>query len=208
MSNKPYLVGISGGSASGKTYFLKSLRDLFSESELCIISQDNYYKSNCQHKLDENGNINFDLPECIELEEFSQDIRNLGNNKTIYRNEYLFQHENQRGKLLKFKPAPIIVCEGLFIYYHKDLLEQFDLKLFISADENIAFQRRLKRDVAERNISEEYVVYQWNNHVVPAYKKYLLPFMAQADIIVNNNNNNLQNSLALVEGFFREKLKT
>ncbi|MFN4083476.1 MAG: uridine kinase [Bacteroidia bacterium] len=205
MKYKPYLVGITGGSASGKTLFLKRLLQTFGSSQICIISQDNYYKPAHVHSKDENGFINYDLPECIDLDAFAADIQMLHNNKTIYRHEYLFQHENQQGELLKFEPAPIIVCEGLFIFYHAALFNQFDLKIFINADEDIALQRRLKRDVAERNINEDFVLYQWKNHVLPAYRQYLLPFMAQADIIVNNNTH-FENSLTLLQHHFKAVL--
>ncbi len=203
MQRKPFLVGISGGSASGKTLFLNSLREKFSKAELCIVSQDNYYKMAYEHTRDENGHINFDLPDCIELDDFSRDIEALHKGETIYRHEYRFQHEDQKGPLLTFKPAPIIVCEGLFIFYHNQLFDQFDLKLFINADEEIALERRIKRDVSERNIDEEFVLYQWKNHVVPSYQKYLLPFMSQADLIINNNTH-FENSLSMVTAFLRQ----
>jgi len=199
---KPYLVGITGGSAMGKTHFLNSLKKLFSSDELCVISQDNYYKLAFEHQLDPEGNINFDLPECIDLMAFAADVEKLHNNETIYRNEYLFQHENQVGPLLTFKPAPIIVCEGLFIFYSEEIRKQFDLKIFIQAEESIALKRRLKRDSAERNIPIDYIHYQWNNHVMPAYQKFLLPFMPQADIIVINNNH-FDNSLNVIDDHFR-----
>ncbi|MBJ7427433.1 MAG: uridine kinase [Bacteroidia bacterium] len=199
---KPYLVGITGGSAMGKTHFLNSLKQLFSTDELCVISQDNYYKLAFEHQLDPEGNINFDLPECIDLKAFAEDLEKLHNNETIHRNEYLFQHENQVGPLLTFKPAPIIVCEGLFIFYSEEIRKQFDLKIFIQADESIALNRRLKRDSAERNIPIDYIHYQWNNHVMPAYQKFLLPFMPQADIIVNNNDH-FDNSLNVIDDHFR-----
>jgi uridine kinase len=199
---KPYLVGITGGSAMGKTHFLNSLKKLFSTDELCVISQDNYYKLAYEHILDEDGNINFDLPECIDLNAFAKDLEKLHNNETIFRNEYLFQHENQVGPLLTFKPAPIIVCEGLFIFYSEAIRKQFDLKIFIQADESIALNRRLKRDSAERNIPTDYIHYQWKNHVMPAYQKFLLPFMPQADIIVNNNEH-FENSLNVLDDHFR-----
>lgn len=204
MDNKPYLIGISGGSASGKTSFLKALKERFSPEQLCIVSQDNYYKLAFEHQRDENGHINFDLPECVDLDAFAEDLSKLHSGETIYRNEYRFQHENQQGDLLQFNPSPIIVCEGLFIFYYERIFKQFDLKIFISAEEEIALERRMKRDVAERNISEEFVLYQWKNHVLPSYRKFLLPFMAQADLIVNNNTH-FDNSLQVISDFLWQK---
>lgn len=198
MHKKPFLIGITGGSASGKTYLLKSLRDHFTENELCILSQDNYYKPSSVQQKDENGHINFDLPSCIDLNQFASDLKDLGERKLVQRREYLFQVVDREPDLLTFHPAPVIVCEGLFIFYHKAIFEQFDLKIFVNADEDIALQRRLRRDVAERNIDEDFVLYQWKNHVMPAYREFLLPFMSQADIIINNNTH-IQNSLRVLE---------
>jgi uridine kinase len=206
MKQKPYLVGISGGSASGKTSFLRALRSAFKEDELCMISQDNYYKLAYEHQKDVNGHTNFDLPECVDLEAFATDITLLAKGEMVYRHEYLFQHENQKGELLSFKPAPIIICEGLFIFYHEKIFEQFDLKIFINAKEELALQRRLARDVAERNISESFVLYQWENHVKPAYQQYLLPFMAEADMIINNNTH-FQTSLQVLQQFLQSQIK-
>jgi uridine kinase len=205
MQNKPYLIGISGGSASGKTSFLNALKEKFSENELCIISQDNYYKLAYEHSKDENGHINFDLPECVDLDAFATDLEKIHRGETIYRHEYRFQHEEQKGPLLTFEPAPIIVCEGLFIFYYARIFEQFDLKIFVNAAEEIALERRIKRDVAERNISEAFALYQWKNHVLPSYQKYLLPFMAQADMIINNNTH-FNNSLQVISDHLAQKL--
>lgn len=203
--NLPYLIGITGGSASGKTHFLNSLRAMFGSNEVCIISQDNYYKRAYQHQIDENGHINFDLPECIDLQLFASDIAKLKSGYAVEIEEYLFQHTDVKPKKLVFEPAKIIVCEGLFIFYQQEILEQFDLKIFINADEEIALNRRLKRDVAERNIDEDFVLYQWKHHVVPSYRKYLLPFMAQADLIVNNNIH-FEQSLKVVSDHLRSVL--
>ena len=88
MSKRPYLVGISGGSASGKTSFLKALREQFSNQELCMVSQDNYYKLAYEHQKDENGHTNFDLPDCVDLEAFAVDIEKLSKGETIQRHEF------------------------------------------------------------------------------------------------------------------------
>ncbi len=207
MEYKPYFVGISGGSASGKTLFLNSLKERFGSDDICIVSQDNYYKQIYEHQRDENGHINYDLPDCVDLDSFADDISALNSGKSIQRHEYRFQHEDQKGNLLTFKPAPIIVCEGLFVFSHSRLFNQFDLKLFISTDEDIALQRRIKRDMAERNISKDFVLYQWRNHVIPAYTKFLHPFMAKADIIINNNTN-FENSLKLVSVYLEKIVET
>lgn len=206
MQHKPYLVGISGGSASGKTRFLNELGSLFQPKELCIISQDNYYKTANHHKPDANGHINYDLPECIDLDTFSNDLQQLSEGHTIRARQYHFQHEEQFGDWLEFNPAPIIIAEGLFLFYREDLFRQFDLKVFIEANEDIKLSRRMNRDTRERNIPAEFVLYQWENHVTPAYQQYLLPYREKADLIINNNSH-FGNSLKVVEDHFRRILE-
>lgn len=202
---RPYLVGVTGGSASGKTSFLKAIGSLFTTNEVCILSQDNYYKPAAVQTKDENGHINYDLPECIDLDAFKADMLRLAAGENIKRQEYRFQHENQMGDWLHFNAAPIIIIEGLFIFYRQDISAHFDLKIFVDAQEHLQLERRIKRDTTERNIPADFVHYQWTNHVMPAFRKYLEPYKAEADIIINNNAH-FNNSLQVIENHFRNKL--
>jgi uridine kinase len=141
----------------------------------------------------------------LDLNAFHDDMLLLKNGNDIKRREYRFQHEDQMGDWVHFKSAPIIIIEGLFVFYRQDISAHFNLKLFVEAQEDIQLQRRLKRDTSERNISEDFVKYQWTNHVMPAYRKYLEPYKHQADIIINNNEH-FQNSLKVVEDHFKQLL--
>lgn len=199
---KPYLVGVTGGSASGKTSLLREIGNIFGKNEVCILSQDNYYKPASAQITDENGHINYDLPECIDLDAFKEDMLKLAQGQDIKRREYRFQHEEQMGDWLHFGSAPIVIIEGLFIFYRQDISAHFDLKLFVDAQEHLQLQRRLKRDTSERNIPADFVQYQWANHVMPAFRKYLEPYKAEADIIINNNAH-FDNSLKVIESHFR-----
>lgn len=207
MQKKPYIVGITGGSASGKTRFLRDLGALFSQDEVCILSQDNYYKTVDNHVRDENGHINYDLPECIDLDAFQEDITRLSKGEVVKRREYRFQHEEQQGMWLEFYPAPIIIIEGLFIFYREDIFNQFDLKIFIDAQDDIKLNRRISRDTQERNIPADFVLYQWENHVMPAYRQFLLPYREKADLIINNNEH-FNNSLKVIEDYFKFRLQS
>lgn len=205
--SKPYLVGITGGSASGKTRFLSALSDLFKEDDVCMLSQDNYYKPALEHAKDPNGHINYDLPQCIDMDRFYSDIHALKNGQAVSIQEYRFQHEEQFGQTLTIKPATIIIAEGLFIFYDERIRSLFDLSVFIEADAEVQYSRRLKRDTEERNIPAEFVKYQWDNHVMPAYHSYLLPYRSHADIIITNNTH-FNNSLKVVADHFTAVLKS
>ena len=188
MNKKPFVIGIAGGSGSGKTFFLKCFLKHFKENEVCLVSQDDYYYR-VAHTMtaEENKHYNFDLPATIDNDLFLKDIKKLVSGKTVYQKEYTFNNAALEPKLLEIKPAPIVMVEGLFILHFKEITELIDLKIFIDADEDIALKRRLKRDLHERGYPEDDVLYKWNNHVMPAYKDYLLPYKEQCDEIIINN---------------------
>ena len=174
--NKPYIIGIAGGSGSGKTFFLKCFLEHFTADEVSLVSQDDYYIPVAHNMTkEENKEYNFDLPATIDHEHFQQDISKLLNKEVILKQEYTFNNPDAIPKMIEIKPAPILIVEGLFILHFKDISELLDLKVFIDADEDVALQRRLKRDLIERGYSHDDVMYKWINHVVPAYKEYLLP---------------------------------
>jgi uridine kinase len=202
MAKKPYLVGVTGGSASGKTHFLKSLKQKFTPQQVCFISQDDYYKPLEQQKKDSNDEVNFDLPEAIELSKFYNDLDALSRGETIQKMSYNFNNPSEEKELMDFRPTPIIIIEGLFIFYYQNIFDMLDLKLFIDADDDVKFQRRMKRDVDERGIPPDMVTYQWYNHVKPAFQKYLAPYKELADVVIKNNVH-FNNSLAMVENHFK-----
>jgi uridine kinase len=186
--NKPFVVGVAGGSGSGKTFFLKCFLEHFTADEVCLVSQDDYYIP-VGHNMtkEENKLYNFDLPSTIDADRFEADISKLMRWETVYQQEYTFNNPDILPKMLEIKPAPIIIVEGLFILHFKKVANDLDMTIFIDADEDVALRRRLKRDLAERGYSNEDAYYKWVNHVVPAYKEYLLPFRNTCDRIVINN---------------------
>ncbi|WP_419801545.1 uridine kinase family protein [Mucilaginibacter sp.] len=186
--NKPYVIGIAGGSGSGKTFFLNCFLKHFSAEEVCLISQDDYYIPVAEGMTaEENKLYNFDLPKTIDAEAFMADAQKLLNHQTVYKKEYTFNNAAAVPKMLEIKSAPVIIIEGLFILHFRELAEILDMRIFIDSEEEIALHRRLKRDLLERGYSEEDVRYKWSNHVMPAYKEYLLPYKLVCDKVVVNN---------------------
>jgi len=185
---KPYIVGISGGSASGKTSFLKKLKEILPIGSTCIVSQDNYYKPIDEQTKDSNNQVNYDLPTSINREAFFQDMTMLADGKEIKREEYTFNNMSKEARIILMKPAPLLIMEGLFIFHYTEISDALDLKIYIDSEESIKLKRRLKRDKDERGYPEDTVMYQWENHVMPAYRAYLRPYKQHADIIVSNNH--------------------
>jgi uridine kinase len=203
---KPYIVGITGGSASGKTYFLRSLLNHFSEDEICLISQDNYYRPLEEQPRDENNIANFDTPQSLDHDAFARDLRRLLQGETVHRMEYTFNNPNITPKELVFKPKPIIVVEGIFVFYYPDVASLLDLKIFIEAKEHIKLKRRIIRDKIERGYDLEDVLYRYERHVAPTYERYIAPFREDADIIVPNNKH-IDTALEMVQLFLKQKIK-
>lgn len=189
MNKKPFIIGITGGSGSGKTFFLKSFQDHFRSDEICLISQDDYYVQVDGLSAEENKFYNFDLPASTNGKLFLGDIKKLIDGQTIYKKEYTFNKPGAVAKTLEINPAPLIIVEGLFILYFEEISSLLDLKIFIEADEEIALQRRIRRDGIERGYAENDVLYKWNNHVIPAYSDFLLPHKDTCHKLISNNTN-------------------
>jgi uridine kinase len=185
--NKPYLIGISGGSGSGKTRIIHELRNLFSEEQLCIVSQDEYYHPRDKQVWDDSGYQNFDLPGSINHEVFTRDIKILISGDVVKKEQYVFNNPKKEPTILTFNPAPVILVEGLFVFYFDEIRELLDLKIFIDAEDIIKLKRRIIRDAGERNYPLEDVLHRYEYHVLPSYRSYIEPFKRQADIVINNH---------------------
>jgi len=205
MSSKPYMVGITGGSASGKTLFIKRLLGSFPEHQVCLLSQDNYYRDRHLQPKDEKGIENFDLPESIDHESFIRDMITLHSGKAVLKKEYTFNNPNVEPKMLQFNPAPIIVVEGIFVFYFPEIRKLLDLKVFIDAEEHIKLKRRIKRDGQERGYDMEDVLYRYEHHVAPTFDRYIRPFKTEADLIVPNNHH-FEKGLEVIIGFLNQKV--
>ena len=203
---KPFIIGITGGSGSGKTTFINDIRKQFSQKDLCIISQDDYYFPRHVQEMDENGIHNFDLPKSIDKKAFHGDLEKLLRGEVVERPEYVFNNKDAEPTMKIFNPAPIIIVEGLFVFHYKKIYRLLDMKVFFYAADHLKVIRRIMRDQVERGYPIDDVLYRYERHVMPSYKKYIEPYMQDADLIINNNQNfNL--GLDALCGFLRDKLQ-
>lgn len=203
---KPYIVGITGGSASGKTTFLRQLLASFPAEAVCLISQDNYYRPRELQPKDENGVVNFDLPSSIDQSQYSKDILKISQGQTVSRKEYTFNNPAVIPKDLTFKPAPIVVVEGIFVFYFEEVARLLDLKVYIDAKEYVKLQRRIIRDKVERGYDLDDVLYRYTNHVAPTYEKFIKPYKQDADLIIPNNNN-FEKGLDVLVSYLNTKIQ-
>ncbi len=199
---KPFTIGITGGSGSGKTHFLDGLSSGFSAEQLCLISQDNYYKPREEQPLDQNQVKNFDLPESIDRETFHQDLLALKRGQVVTRKEYTFNNPGKEPRTLIFNPTPIIIVEGLFVQYFEEIVRELDLKIFIEAKDHVKFGRRIKRDRIDRGYDLDDVLYRYQHHVMPVYESLIEPLKHHADIVVPNDHG-FDRALDVVSGYLK-----
>ena len=202
---KPYIIGITGGSGSGKTRFLKQLIEGFDERHVTCISQDDYYRPREYQLIDKNGELNFDRPESIDYEHFATDLKALSEGKSIQKEEYTFNNPNAKAKTLIRKSAPVLLVEGIFIFHYEKISELIDLKIFIDARDYVKLQRRLKRDREERGYDADDVLYKYENHIMPSYQKYIEPYKETADLVVPNNKD-FGNALHVIGAAIKSKI--
>lgn len=201
----PYIVGITGGSGSGKTRFLNGLLSRFDDSEICLVSQDNYYKKRSEQPVDDKGIKNFDLPESIDFDEYKADIIALCNGEQVTREEYTFNNPDSNPKKIVLNPAPVMVVEGIFVFYYKAIADLLNLKVFIDAKDHIKFKRRIIRDDKERGYDLDDVLYRYEHHVMPTYERYIKPYKSAADLIIPNHID-FTEALDVLSTFIRSKI--
>lgn len=186
MHRAAYLVGVAGGSGSGKTSLVRALRESLPADFACVVTQDDYYHPKERQLRDSNGKLNFDLPTAVDLDGLERDLKALRSGQPIIRKEYTFNQEGREPRLVEMLPAPVVLVEGLFVLHHQPVRDLFDLRVFIDASEASQLDRRLKRDAAERGYGSEDVLYQWEHHVLPAYRSFLMPYRHLCDLHVVN----------------------
>src|SRR5689334_14470058 len=200
-----FIVGITGGSGSGKTYFLQGLSAKFTREEICLISQDNYYKNRDQQPVDENGVTNFDLPTTIDRQAFHDDLVKLKAGHDVEKLEYTYNNPKAVPRQLVFRTAPIIIVEGLFIQYFEEISKELDLKIFIEAKDHVKLGRRIKRDQIERGYDIDDVLYRYQHHVMPVYETLIEPLKHNADLVVPNNSQ-FDRALDVLVQYLRSKI--
>ncbi len=186
MQRGPYVVGVAGGSGSGKTSLVRSLCQALPEGTVTVVSQDDYYHPQEFQHVDANGKLNYDLPGAVDLDGLANDLSRLIAGEPVYRKEYTFNQPGKEARSIELRHSPIILVEGLFVLHHEGIRSLFDLRVFIEASEPAQLERRLRRDATERGYGREEVLYQWEHHVLPAYRNYLLPYRHTCDLHVVN----------------------
>jgi uridine kinase len=184
------IIGICGGSGSGKTTLANQLHQELKETS-SLLAMDDYYKPIEEQLKDPNGIVNFDLPYSLDIPQFIQDLESLKSGAPISIHKYDFNATNMPKTLQTIIPNKYLITEGIFLLCEAKVVELLDYIIYVDASESQMLERRLIRDKQERDIEEYTVMYQWNNHFIPAYKTYVLPFKCHANLMVNGEEPNL-----------------
>jgi uridine kinase len=181
------VIGICGGSGSGKTTLLNRLAEHYQSYEPSVFSMDNYYKPIEQQTTDKDGIVNFDLPTALDQQTLEKDLKKLIAGEPIEVFEYQF-NASHKNILITIEPSELIIVEGLFVFEYENVLSMLDFGIFVDVDPSIQLDRRIYRDQESRGYSRSEILYQWDNHVVPCYEKYLAPHETKANFIYHNDS--------------------
>ncbi len=188
MSKRPLIFAISGGSGSGKTTFARRLCAAIGEDRCGVLSQDSYYLDQSDDFKEDGGEVNFDHPDSLEFSLLAEHLKALREGRPVAVPEYEFATHTRKPAAVPFKPKPIVLVDGILILGQPAVREQLDASLFIDVPEGIRFERRLKRDVAERGRTPEGVKKQWDAQVQPMHERFVEPSKAHATWIAVDDN--------------------
>ncbi len=184
------IIGIAGGTGSGKTTLTKQLKKQFSE-KVSIVYHDNYYKRNDGLSLEERKKINYDSPSAFDTDMMVADLKDLKDGKTVYCPVYDYTIHNRTDETRRIEPADVIIVEGILVFQSKALRDLMDIKIFVDTDADERIIRRILRDAGERGRSLDSIVTQYRTTVKPMHEKYVEPSKKYADIIVVGGGKNL-----------------
>lgn len=194
----PSIIGIAGGTASGKTTILHQLvKSLGDQSQ--IIAMDAYYKPYAEYTLEERKTFNYDHPSAFDIARLVEDLKTLNAGNPIEVPVYDYVQYTRSDRTIRVEPKPIILLEGLFVLYYAQLLDLIDLKVYIQADADIRLIRRIRRDQVERGRSLESILTQYTDTIKPMHEAFIAPTKKNADIIIPRGAENVQGVNLLIE---------
>ncbi|MBQ3393675.1 MAG: uridine kinase [Oscillospiraceae bacterium] len=191
--NTPVVIGIAGGSGSGKTTFAERVVKHF-EGPISVLCHDYYYKPFAEMDLEERKRQNYDHPSSFDTDLMVEDLRRLKERKVIYRPVYSYEEFTRLKETIPVEPTDVIVVDGILIFENKELRDLMDIKIFVDTDDDIRFIRRLLRDVVSRGRTVDSVVNQYLRTVKPMHDTFVSPSKKYADIIIPQGG---QNQVAL-----------
>lgn len=184
------VIGIAGGSGSGKTTVVRSLVERL-EEKVTVIPQDSYYKDSSHLTEEEKRNQNFDHPDSIDFELLCSQLSDLKNGKTVEQPVYSYiTCSRSKTETVKVEPSDVIIVEGILIFTCPELRDQMDIKLFVDADDDDRLMRVMSRDIVKRGKTVDWVIERYTKTVKPMYLQFIEPSKRYADIIIPQGGHN------------------
>ena len=199
------IIGIAGGTGSGKTTVVNQILNEITPDEVCVISQDSYYNATDDLTYDQRTKINFDHPASIDFELLVKDLKDLKKGKIIEQPIYSFVSHNRIKDTLKTHPRKVVIVEGILIFHNRELRKMFDIKIFVHADADERLIRRMRRDIKERGRDMDEVLDRYQNTLKPMHQQFIEPTKNYADIIIPNDKYNTV-AIDIVRTVINEKL--
>lgn len=189
--SKPILIGIAGGTASGKSSIADILKNNFKDNSVTIIKEDDYYKDQSNLTYEERCKTNYDHPLAFDFDLMLSQLKDLMKCKSINKPTYDYTVHNRSEIIETIEPSDVIILEGLFALYNPEIREMEDIKVFVDTDADIRFIRRLRRDIVERKRTMENVTEQYLNTVKPMHDQFIEPTKKYADVIIPEGKTNI-----------------
>jgi len=199
------IIGIAGGTGSGKTTVVKKILELLPQNSVTIIPQDSYYRDNSALPLKQRLEINFDHPDSVEFPLLIVHIEQIRQNKTIEQPIYSYLTCTRSEETITVKPKPVVIVEGILLFTNKTLRNLFDLKIFVYADADDRLSRVIKRDIVERGRSVLTVLERYEKTVKPMHLEFIEPSMRYADLIIPQGGNNIK-AIKLMSKFIEQRI--
>lgn len=192
------IIGIAGGTGSGKTTLTRRLQEIFGE-DVSVVYHDNYYKRLDELTYEERCRVNYDHPDSFDTHLMVEDLKRLASGQVIHSPVYDYTIHNRSNQTVEVRPAKVVIVEGILIFENKALRELMDIKIFVDTDADVRILRRILRDVKERERSLDSVISQYLTTVKPMHEQFVQPSRQYADIVVLEGGHNLVAQDMIVE---------
>ena len=183
------VIGIAGGTGSGKTTITRKLIECFGP-DVSVIHHDNYYKAHHNMSYEERTKLNYDHPNAFDTDLLIRDLRQLKKGRTIQCPVYDYSIHDRTDRTVTIRPTRVVVVEGILIYESRELCREMDIKIYVDTDADVRILRRIVRDVRDRGRSLESVINQYLNTVKPMHEQFVEPSKRRADIIIPEGGHN------------------
>mgnify|MGYP005767586599 CR=1 FL=1 len=178
------VIGVAGGTGSGKSTLVKRLQEAFKDEDVVTLSHDYYYKAHPELTYEERTKLNYDHPQAFDTDMLVEHVRALKHNVPIKHPVYSFVDHDRQAETVLVKPSKVIIVEGILIFDHKELRDEMDIKVFVDTDADIRLARRILRDVRDRGRTMESVITQYTTTVKPMHEEFVEPTKKYADVII------------------------